>query len=516
MGNIFRILSAGFLCFLLCMSTSCQDTQVDSTSFIKIREVTLSCPSPSRRFREWRPSITEAIYTKYSMQNWDMPKLRMYIDMLKAFGFNSIELYDNFGAYVNAGWGIDYAPETLLAYRKADPRDWGEKMDALADYARSQGMRTTLFLWANTTLDRRDNTVHYKLEPDNLQDMDILDRYWDYQAAHAPYFDHIVTHWTDPGGCAGDSCTIETAQRLHNEIVRRFRQKNEAIESSFSLWVLDIRKNWKSGATWAGYEDVHTILDSGILPVDVALAMSGYREQFDTNEARAIAASGRKVGIWAWYLADNEIEPSLHVRTSALDAYFKKLPAEAHELLEWHSLDSNNPGLNMQNLYVAGQLMQDPQRDARAALREFISGAFGDRNVAVVEKIFQIIETTRGFQKYEGDFAAQLPAAREAHELAQQIAIPENFQPAFPMVISPEDLKKELLVHTETIVRFLEFSAAASEIEEMLQQEVSEEIITTEIEKLPEISAPTEWMTNYEYVLYLQKLKELKKSLHSS
>ena len=486
--------------------------------FIKIREVTWGDPHSTKDL--WVPYITDTIYEKYSVGNWDIDRLRTYVDMLKAFGFNSIQLYDLWQRYFDAGWNIP--PEEWSGWpeeqpKKADPRDWPKRMDAVADYAHSIGLRTTLFVWGNAAFDYRNNTIPTSivggknrelkyLEPDDPADMNILEQYWDHQAEHAPHFDHIVTHWADPGGCKGPACTIEAAMRFHNEIVRRFKKKNPNIQSTFSLWTLHVSRFNK----WRGYKDVHTILDSGILPADVMIAMSGGGGKFNPDEAWAIAKVGRKIGVWGWYLADNEIHPSMHVRTNAIGRALRKLPPAAHNLTEWYSIDSNCHGLNMQNLYVAGKLMRNPKADARAALREFIAGAFGPENVAGVEKVFRAIEGLRGYWGYKVLSPANLPVAREAHKLALKITIPKGFKPAFPMVISPRQLARELVAQTEAMVELYEFHTAVDKVKQMRKEGAAQDRIKTAIANLPKVKTPTEWLTNLEYRSYLQKLKELK------
>ena len=477
--------------------------------FIKIREVIWGDPSPVQE--SWIPYITDTIYKKYSVGNWDITRLRTYVDMIKAFGFNSLQLYDLRQRYFNAGWRIP--PEEWSGWpnepaKKADPRDWPEKMDAVADYARSIGLRTTLFIWGNAAFDYRTNTIPdlFSLEPDDPADMEIVRLYWDHQAEHASHFDHIITHWADPGGCKGQACTIEAAMRFHNEIVRRFRKTSPTIQSTFSLWMLHNSRFNK----WRGYKDVHTILDAGILPDDVMLCLDGNGGRFDLDEAEAIVKVGRKVGVWGWYLADNEIRPSMHVCTDVLSSALGKLPREAHNLIKWYSIDSNCHGLNMQNLYVAGKLMRNPEADARAALREFIAGAFGVENMARVEKVFRAIEKTRGYWSYKSISPAKLSIAREAHKLALGITIPEGFEPAFPMVISPKELARELVAQTEVILEFMEFATAATKVEQMRKEGAGQDKIKAAIENLPEVKTPTEWLTNLEYVSYLRKLDEFK------
>ncbi len=486
--------------------------------FIKIREVTLGDPHPV--YELWVPYFTDTIYKKYVVGNWDIARLRTYVDMLKAFGFNSIQLYDLWQRYFDAGWNIP--PEEWSGWpeerpKKADPRDWPEKMDAVADYARSVGLRTSLFVWGNSAFDYRNNAIPVSivesenqemdyLEPDDPADMELVEQYWDHQANHASHFDHIVTHWADPGGCRGPSCTIETAMRFHNEIVRRFRKKNPNIQSTFSLWNLHRSYCMR----WRGYKGVRTILDSGILPADVMICMGGNGGRIKLDDAKAVSKTGRKASVWGWYLTDNEIYPSMHVRTNVLGRALGKLPPEAHKLIEWYSIDSNSHGLNMQNLYVAGKLMRNPKADARAALREFIVGAFGVEKVARVEKVFRAIEETRGFRGYRSTSPAKLPVAREAHKLALEITIPEGFKPAFPMVISPKELAGELVAQTEAIVELYEFNIAADKVKQMRKEGAAQDKIKAAIDNLPKVKVPTEWLTNLEYMSYLKKLKALK------
>ncbi|MEA3224325.1 MAG: FG-GAP-like repeat-containing protein, partial [Planctomycetota bacterium] len=485
------------------------DRRGDERPFIKIREVTWGDPHPTKDL--WRPYFTDTIHKKYAVGNWDIARLRTYVDMLKAFGFNSIQLYDAWQRYFDADWRVgseDWSSCPKEWPKKADPRDWPEKMDAIADYACSIGLRTSLFIWGNTAFDHRSNTIppRYSLEPDNSADMKILRLYWDKQAEHAPHFDHIVTHWADPGGCKGPACTIESAQKLHNEIVKRFKKKNPTIQSTFSLWMLNSSRFNK----WRGYKDVHTILDAGILPDDVMLCLDGNGGRIKLGDAKAISKAGRKVGVWGWYLTDNEIHPSMHVRTNVLGRALEKLPPDAHNLIEWYSIDSNCHGLNMQNLYVAGKLMRNPEADARAALREFIAGAFGPANVARVEKVFRAIEGTRGYWGYKNISPANLPIARKAHKLALGITIPKGFKPAFPMVISPKELARELAAQTEAIVELYEFSIAVDKVKQMRKEGAGQDKIKAAIANLPKVGTPTEWLTNLEYVSYLRKLKELK------
>jgi len=88
---------------------------------------------------------------------------------------------------------------------------------------------------------------------------------------------------------------------------------------------------------WRGYKDVHTILDAGILPADVVICLDGNGGRIKLSDAKAISKVGRKVGVWGWYLTDNEIRPSMHVGTNVLGSALGKLPPEA--LVEFYEFN---------------------------------------------------------------------------------------------------------------------------------------------------------------------------------
>jgi hypothetical protein len=99
---------------------------------------------------------------------------------------------------------------------------------------------------------------------------------------------------------------------------------------------------------------------------------------------------------------------------------------------------------------------------------------------------------------------------REAHKLALEITIPKGFKPAFPMVISPNQLTKELVAQTESLVKLYEFHIAVDKVKQMRKEGAGQDKIKAAIANIPKVSVPTEWLTNIDYVSYLQKREELK------
>ncbi len=474
--------------------------------FIRVREVMMGDSSIVPMENTLSPlgdetrSVTPEIFARYAIENWDLPKLKRYLDMLKAFGYNSIQFYDSWESYLDAGWGKD--PNGLWPKGgedgwTAEARDWPAKVDALGDYARSVGMRATIFLWGNTPFDYCTGKLYWALCPNDAAEREILEQHWQHQTRHAPHFDHFITHWGDPGGCKRNGCTIETAQRIHVDLLKRFRRLNPKIDSTFSLWMLADPKFGK----WDGYKSVESVAKGGILPDDVMLSVHAEHTVFNEKEVREIVACGRRAGMWSWYLANNEIMPSMFGRTAALKEFFDSLPADAPDLFAWQSIDNNNHVVNMDSLYVAAKLMLDRRTDPKAAQREFFEGALGTGNAANAQFALQAIETLRPMwpQKY-GDAPLDVDLARKAEAAVRKMKIAKGFRPAFPMPISPGEYAEEIVRQTEALREFAEFSVAAARAKS-----------AAEIGGLPKVTKPTKWMTNLEWCRYLARIEALRK-----
>jgi hypothetical protein len=469
--------------------------------FITRREVILS--DPYDRYTLDMP----ALQRKYAYQLWPLERLKLYVDMLSEFGFNSLQLSDLAEDYACCGYAITQ-------------EEFGEKLHALSDYAKSKGMTRTLFVWGSGPVDveRSRGTMHdgswENACPCVPGGSETLDKHYRRQARHAPWFDHVITHWTDPGGCYGGKCTLATACELHNRIVAEFRKHNGNIRSTYSLWLMHHRE---FGARWRGYDSVKSILYAGVLDEDVGLAQGG---RFNLEEARAIARSGRTVGVWGWYLADDEIVPSIHVHTGFLGEYFNALPREASTLLSWHSVDSNCHGLNVPGLYVAAQLMMDPRRHAEAVLREFCGRAFGKAADGFAKGLLAVAHTRchsdylrlvkfltglphKGSPDEEENPEQHLEIVRSARKVVDVLEVDHSFKPDFPLIIDAKTFLEELRVHLRVIEQYARFRIALAEAEKKRGK--------IDPAALPAVEPPGEFMSQFEYRLAQEHLGFLKK-----
>jgi hypothetical protein len=207
--------------------------------------------------------------------------------------------------------------------------------------------------------------------------------------------------------------------------------------------------------------------------------------------------------MWTWYLCNNEIIPSMYSRTKALKEFYDALPADAHDLIAWQSIDNNNHVLNLHTLYVCAKLMLDRSADPHAAQREFLAGALGRENAAHAEVALDAIEAIRPMWGYKyGDEPLDVDLARKAEAAARKVKVAKGFKPAWPMPIAPAEYAEEIVVQTEAMREFAEFSVAAAEAEKTKSPAA--------LDALPAVTKPTKWMTNLEYVRRLARVEAIK------
>lgn len=475
--------------------------------FIKRREVTMCCPWSDY----WLKEVPQPIKAKVCHELWSPEALSRYLDMLQAFGFNSIQIADATQAYNSTG----VTPDELRA------RDLH-----LLKAARERGMTATWFLWSNVCYDPkardpRSPMTRFQQCWHDPAEQAILADYYRYQAQYAPYVDHLVTHWADPGGgkegC--QQCNYRGALELHNAIQAIFRERNPQIRTTFSTWML-LSSGWNR---WPGL-NLDSILHSGILAADAGVAiglMNGgadgrrldWAGELKREEVEAIRATGRMAGIWGWYTTDIEIHPSLQVHTGVLQNYFGSLVKPSGGWLDWHSVDDNCHGFNMPNLYVAGRLMQDPSADARVVLGEFLHQYFGAEIAPLMAAALLVVEKARTesmrYSTQTGDPSeelhlkemretraltgtsswrqAVLAMAEEAGQRLEHAGICAGHTPPFPTPITPADYLEEIKAHLRAIAQLMRFLLQADLVWQQIHKKAAPEIVKAALARLPEV-----------------------------
>ena len=499
--------------------------------FIRRREVTMSCPNGWGGY--WEREVSPRIKERICYELWSPEALSRYLDMLKAFGFNSIQTMETTQAYANTGVTREALRPKILHLLKA---------------ARERGMTASHIIASNVCYDPEARDPRFPVTRFDLCWHDpverrILEEHYRYQSEYAPYVDHLVTHWADPGGgkegC--ERCNYRGALELHNTILTIFRARNSKIRSTFNTWMLQ-SSGWNR---WPGL-NLDSILHSGILAPDAGVAIGlmncgadgrrlDWAGQLKSEDVAAIRETGRTAGIWGWYTTDMEILPSLHIHTDILQNYFCSLVEPSGGWIDWHTVDDTCHGFNMPNLYVAGRLMQNPGENARELIDEFLHLYFGNEIAPLMAEALRVIEKTRGqslrYAAQVGDPSEELhnadmratreltgksswrkdilALAEEAGKRLEHVGIRADHVPPFPTPMPPADYLEEVKAHLRAIAQFMRFLIEADQVWQLLHQKAAPEIVQAAIARLPEVENSSEHLVHLERSMAQRTKNEL-------
>ena len=494
--------------------------------FIRLREVISYCP-----FCHYWNMMTPELKKTYFMCYWPEERVRRHLEMLKAFGYNSIQTTAN---------------PLIAVFAGIDPKQWRTRLIWMCQTAKQLGMSVAQHLWANAACDQTDgkwDTSSRALDWHSPDDRARLEIWYRDQVELTPYVDRLITHWGDPGGPVCDQCTIDTAIEMHNHILGFFRKANPRLQTAFSLWYLTF------GYTkWPGYTDPGGVAAKKTLDPESEIVLGVSNRMADgvnfdwcaelkASDFDAIIANKRRVGIWAWYTSDIEIEPSLHVRTDLMQRYFRSLPAQTRTDVVWHTTDDNTQGLNMHNLYVAGHLMQDPSLDAQKLLDEFVVGFVGERQAPAVAAALRAIEQTRTRSRCfdyriedndptyldqlerkapvtlpAGWVAARVKTVEAALEGLRTVTLDPAFKTAWPVTLSPALYLGELNAHLLSIRQMLAFLEGVSAVIRLCAGGAPKAQLEAAINALPPVKYDPAHTAGLDARVYEKKLAALKKA----
>jgi len=483
--------------------------------FIKGREVTFCWPWA--RAGLGVADMQKLLVEKYWPPCWSEDRLRRNMDLLDSFGYNSIELGDVwFFVDPLKKFGIE---RTALA----------DKIKTVADELHKNGQTFSLFVYSSATKDfktGKEFAVPGACWNDPCEREVLLTEY-DYQAnTYGSYTDRIVTHWADHGGQPGcKKCTINTALEQHNIILEKFRAKNLNVQSAFSLW--HIRTD-----LWPGYKNDDSILGAGILSKDVSISIP---RRFDLKRARHIIEKGYNPSVWCWGSLDIELWQGLHVHTKFLEDYFKSIPSDVADKLEFHTVDNISQFLILSNLYVAGQLMWNPNQSGSDLLREYMRGTFGAENAETMTFVYEAIEkggccfcpdinapSSRHpnlAKALEGASEERLAMLMKAKTQLAKVKISPDFVPVFPSIIEPEELLKEIDAQLFAMIKYADFQLQAKKLMTSypeLMSAADTEGIKRAFEALPKVPAPKEYLWVNAFARYWIDNNALSKELKIS
>jgi hypothetical protein len=370
---------------------------------------------------QWGPTSGEKkvigeLQNKFDYINWDNARIEQYVDLIDSFGYNSV-MADSPGGLAQFAGNFVTRQEAEL------------KMEGLFRHARHNGMGTSFFVWGQEGV--KDAYQNRNCPRDAEQHADIIALYMRLIDRFGPLLDQWIMHWADPGGCQLRGCTINTPQVMTNEFAAMVRQKGQSATVSFSLWGLRWRCwewHWEYSQgvpSWLGYENWRSVVDSGVLAPEIAINLMRH---YDYDTAAAIKAQDRKVGVWGWYLNDQEINYGLHIHTQLLDSEFHRMDGTVGTLLDWYSLEDNNHILNLPMLYVGAQMLWNPKASASEALFDFCDAVWGPEAAPRIHQAMLALESVRcgpgecvvGLDLWPHDYMCNM--GRGSHSPAEDLA----------------------------------------------------------------------------------------------
>jgi hypothetical protein len=406
--------------------------------------------------------------SKFFFNEWSENKVAAMVHLFDFFGFNGVET--NFGS--TPGHAIDETTQKLQV--------------KLFDEQRRIGGKALAFIWGAAFMENE------KIKEVCLNNEEggekMLQIYQDEAKVIGSHIDAFISHWADPGGDDTCNCTIRIPQFYHLELMKSMQVYNPKIESFFSLWcfhpnVISVRQErrfWSFMWHWTDTKVIEDVLDAGILPASVGIWV-GDPNGYNPDYCRAIINKGRTLGIWTWYLADNEIRQGLHVHWKQVSEYFRNQSKEDFaKQIKWHQIENNRHGdWASINMAVGGAMMIDPQDDAEKYAREFCASIVGDSNADILLDVLDAVAQTRclyhrnlgglRFHDHEGwgssDPEEDIRRIQKALENLDKVTLEKNFMPKIPymeLVFDPEvmlsDLKKTLqniLLHNKARSKLL-------------------------------------------------------------
>ena len=92
------------------------------------------------------------------------------------------------------------------------------------------------------------------------------------------------------------------------------------------------------------------------------------------------------------------------------------------------------------------------------------------------------------------DAADRLELIRRAKRTIADVRISADFVPAFPLIIEPQDLIREIAAQLDLIEPYLQFHVAAADLLQMKEKGASEAEISKTFEDLPKVSGSNEYL----------------------
>ncbi len=421
-------------------------------------------------------------------ETWTRDRIRAYPELFWQFGFNGVQT----GEYRGYGLG-QYKGYTL------DDKDLARIRASVQTFfkaARRFHLYTSLFHWGDSLF--AEGTTHSWNHPGEHR---IMRRYMkDIVKAYGPYMDHFSIHIGDPGGCTRDGCDhYKTPQRITTAYLKAFRKINPRVQASFSTWanphfwayyptkvdMLNYCRSIKDSVAgskaycyrkselsdyqpmFGGVDTKEYVqseqgspvpegarfLDATFMPREVGIALN---RVYNESQADVVAASGRPVDIWGWYITDMEMSNSYWFTMQSVDKMLGAYPDKARDQVRSHTLELTSHGWpHVINSYVGAQKLWNPRKPLAEIEREFCVAGFGPANAEAVLDLYHVCENgVLHLLPRPSDFGTPAYNAKLARvvERAKTIKIHGGWKPNFAFPVSAQSLVDRLVARARLLL----------------------------------------------------------------
>jgi hypothetical protein len=198
------------------------------------------------------------------------------------------------------------------------------------------------------------------------------------------------------------------------------------------------------------------------------------------REARKL---GLSLGIWGWYTTEYETDQmaSMYVNGQVLKGVYTDIRRKAlsiHPVEYWSEMEAHHLN-NIYSMYVASQLLWDPERDPHEILVELTDGIWGPKNGTIVLKALELIQDVRSGPTWEtywwtrpghrvgtADPADDLRRADESLRSLGAMKTDAKYVSKFPLPYPPRTFVELMLPHLKQIKLYAGFRIKVSAIRE--------------------------------------------------
>ncbi len=357
---------------------------------VRIPADVYDCAEPWMREREpiiclWKTNMTRGAYYNYAtslkseLLSYSDDMLYSYVKMMHDCGYTGIQVTEMCSAWAAYG-NYEYVHERIRF---------------MADAAHSMGMKFTLWVWGAefTGYGWQDDSVeyyksdsgYYEYAKDNPKAVAAFDKYYSIYAELADCSDRVIAHYFDPTNLTRQEDIAFFASMLRD----KFRAVNPDIDFGVE--------------SFTNLVDIYVLSDT--LGNDFTL-YSGANTSENVSWAnfrRITNELGLGYGIWSWNLTEMEIDQlaEMNVNSKLIKSVYLNSAAEDHicKPSYWSEMDSYHV-VNFFSHYVAGRLLQNPEEDSAAALKDAAVSVVGPEYGDKLYDVLTLIEDARTGEDY--------------------------------------------------------------------------------------------------------------------